>query len=55
MIVFFVFNTVIVGCNVSLIINLTVTNKVFHYFIHASLRLVSLNKWVPVIGFTDKI
>ena len=55
LIAFILFNTVMVGMHWSLIVNLMVTNKLFHFFIHSLMLLVSLNMWVPVIGFTDKI
>ena len=55
LVAFILFNTVMVGMHWSLIVNLMVTNKLFHFFIHSLMLLVSLNMWVPVIGFTDKI
>ena len=55
LVAFILFNTLMVGMHWSLIVNLMVTNKLFHFFIHSLMLLVSLNMWVPVIGFTDKI
>jgi len=52
---FILFNTVMVGMHWSLVVNLMVTNTIFHFFIHSLMLLVSLNMWVPVIGFTDDI
>ena len=55
LVAFILFNTVMVGMHWSLIVNLMVTNTIFHFFIHSFMLLVSLNMWVPVIGFTDDI
>ena len=55
LVAFILFNTVMVGMHWSLVVNLMVTNKLFHFFIHSLMLLVSLNMWVPVIGFTDEI
>ena len=55
LVAFILFNTVMVGMHWSLVVNLMVTNKLFHFFIHSIMLLVSLNMWVPVIGFTKEI
>lgn len=55
LVAFILFNTVMVGMHWSLVVNLMVTNKLFHFFIHSLMLLVSLNMWVPVIGFTKEI
>ena len=55
LVAFILFITVMVGMHWSLIVNLMVTNTIFHFFIHSFMLLVSLNMWVPVIGFTDDI
>ena len=55
LVAFILFNTIMVGMHWSLVVNLMVTNKLFHFFIHSLMLLVSLNMWVPVIGFTDEI
>ena len=55
LIAFILFNTVMVGMHWSVVVNLMVTNKLFHFFIHSVMLLVSLNMWIPVIGFTKEI
>ena len=55
LIAFILFNTLMVGMHWSVVVNLMVTNKLFHFFLHSLMLLVSLNMWVPVIGFTDEI
>ena len=52
---FFMFNFVMVGMHWSSVVNLMVTNTVAHFFIHSIMLLVSLNMWVPVIGFNEEI
>ena len=52
---FFLFNFVMVGMHWSSVVNLMVTNTVAHFFIHSIMLLVSLNMWVPVIGFNEEI
>ena len=52
---FFLFNFVMVGMHWSSVINLMVTNTFFHFMIHSVMLLVSLNMWIPVIGFNDEI
>ena len=52
---FFLFNFVMVGMHWSFVVNLMVTNTIAHFFIHSIMILVSLNMWVPVIGFNDEI
>ncbi len=37
------------------VVNLMVTNTLFHFMIHSVMLLVSLNMWIPVIGFNDEI
>ena len=55
LIAFILFNTVMVGMHWSVVVNLMVTNKLFHFFIHSVMLLVSLNMWIPVIGLTKDI
>ena len=52
---FFLFNFVMVGMHWSSVVNLMVTNTLFHFMIHSVMLLVSLNMWIPVIGFNDEI
>ncbi|MGA1478524.1 MAG: cytochrome c oxidase assembly protein [Candidatus Actinomarina sp.] len=52
---FFLFNTVMVGMHWTNVVNLMVTNTVFHFFVHSIMLLISLNMWIPVIGFNDEI
>ena len=52
---FFLFNFVMVGMHWSTVVNLMVTNHIFHFIVHSIMLLVSLNMWVPVIGFSDEI
>ena len=52
---FFLFNFVMVGMHWTTVINLMVTNTIFHFFIHGVMLLVSLNMWIPVIGLTKEI
>ena len=54
-IAFFLFNVVMVGMHWSSAVNLMVTNTLFHFLIHSVMLLVSLNMWVPVIGFNEEI
>ena len=44
-----------VGMHWTTVINLMVTNTIFHFFIHGVMLLVSLNMWIPVIGLTKEI
>ena len=52
---FFLFNSVMVGMHWTNVVNLMVTNTVFHFFVHSIMLLISLNMWIPVIGFNDEI
>ena len=52
---FFLFNTVMVGMHWTSVVNLMVTNSLFHFFVHSIMLLISLNMWVPVIGFNEEI
>ena len=52
---FFLFNFVMVGMHCSTVVNLMVTNHIFHFLVHSIMLLVSLNMWVPVIGFSEEI
>ena len=52
---FFLFNFVMVGMHWSSVVNLMVTNTLFHFFIHSVMLLVSLNMWIPVIGFNEEV
>ena len=44
-----------VGMHWSTVVNLMVTNHIFHFLVHSIMLLVSLNMWVPVIGFSEEI
>ncbi len=55
LIAFLIFNLVLVGMHWSTVVNLMVTNTFAHFLIHAVMILVSLNMWIPVIGFNDEI
>ena len=52
---FFLFNIVMVGMHWTNVVNLMVTNSLFHFFVHSIMLLISLNMWVPVIGFNEEI
>ena len=52
---FFLFNIVMVGMHWTTVINLMVTNTLFHFLIHGVMLLVSINMWIPVIGLTKEI
>ena len=52
---FFLFNFVMVGMHSSSVLNLMVTNTLFHFVIHSIMLLVSLNMWIPVIGFNEEV